>query len=133
MFVKQLDLRRKLNVHFKTELLKKSLEGKQAPFCLNILSFPLSMSFFTFTSSCPKRADVSEPKFWVFNACMLGLAVLSFAVVHSRQKQLNQELKDKVDRQLAAGVWSRPSDWRKHDVNHRMMTSQHRAKTVKLW
>lgn len=47
---------------------------------------------------------VEERHFWTFDCAMLLVALLSYAVVNLRQTKLNKELKERVDKQIAAGV-----------------------------
>ena len=54
--------------------------------------------------SCPRLSALEERRFWIFEAVMLLAAGLSYSVVHARQTKLNNELKERVDRQIAAGV-----------------------------
>ena len=61
-------------------------------------------SFLDFNSSCPKLTEIEERNFWIFemSAALIGLG--SWTVVHSRQKLLDKQLLEKVNKQIAAGV-----------------------------
>lgn len=57
------------------------------------------------SKSCPKVRWTEEKSFWTLECGCALLGTLSFTVVKWRHKRLAQQLAEKVNRQLASGVW----------------------------
>lgn len=57
------------------------------------------------SKSCPKVRWTEEKGFWTLECGCALLGTLSFTVVKWRHRRLAQQLAEKVNRQLASGVW----------------------------
>ena len=54
--------------------------------------------------SCPKLTAIEERNFWLFEMAAAFVGLGSWSIVHARQKILDRQLLDKVNKQIAAGV-----------------------------
>ncbi|XP_005091081.1 protein JTB [Aplysia californica] len=53
---------------------------------------------------CDISPAVEESDFWRFQAIVLTVGLISYAVVYLRQQKLDQKLMDKIHKQISAGV-----------------------------
>lgn len=54
--------------------------------------------------SCERVVWIEERKFWTFEGCMLVAGVLSGLIVVYRQRQIDQRMIQRIQKQIAAGV-----------------------------
>lgn len=59
----------------------------------------------TFTSfSCEITPYMDERNFWIFQAVTFTIFAVSYSLVRVRQKKLDGQLMDKINRQIASGI-----------------------------
>lgn len=59
----------------------------------------------TFTSfSCEITPYMDERNFWIFQAVTFIIFAVSYSLVRVRQKKLDGQLMDKINRQIASGI-----------------------------
>ena len=54
--------------------------------------------------SCEITPYMDERNFWIFQAVTFTLFAVSYSLVRVRQKKLDGQLMDKINRQIASGI-----------------------------
>lgn len=58
----------------------------------------------TFYQNCEITPYMDERNFWIFQAVTFTIFAVSYSLVRVRQKKLDGQLMDKINRQIASGI-----------------------------